>query len=239
MTSNVSLEDLIRSKDIEFFSSGRKLDTNLDNFEKYNLDLMKHVVKQSGSYLTIKGDGLQDYLINADNLYALAAFAVHFLYVGTGSIGKKSHLAIHVDVDIEKAGQHYQKPTEEKLFNGLGKAVVDATSWVPEMPYFEKLWNFAIDYAVSADCHGHPGDEGSFRYIVSEFAENFLIGTPQQIPRYKRYALDVLPAVTKIADDLKNNPQGIFVDYTLLHSLETVAHHARLIAANVAHFSVE
>jgi len=236
MPADPSLEELIRNKEIEFCSYGRKLDTDLKRFGKSNKNLVEHLVYKSGNKMRIQGSGLQHYLTTERNLYLLAVFLAQLRERG---VEKYSDMAFHVNADIEKLNRHYPTPAEIKIYNLGGEVVCDAASWVPEMPYFEKLWNFAIDYAVSADCHGHPGDEGSFRYIVSEFAENFLIGTPQQIPRYKRYALDVLPAVTKIADDLKNNPQGIFVDYTLLHSLETVAHHARLIAANVAHFSVE
>lgn len=66
-----------------------------------------------------------------------------------------------------------------------------------------------------------------------------MIGTPKQIKRYKKYALESLGNVTKIADELKNNPESIFDDYYKLHGLEMVSRHARIIANNVAHFSVE
>ena len=242
MVTTPSLEDLIRNKDIEFFSFGRKLDADIENFGSFNWDLVKHVVNQSGNNLVIKGKPLQDYLTNKNNLFGFANYLVQFYFEGAGRAGKTS-FAIHVDTDIETLNQHYPQPAEEKLVNGLGQVVVDAASWVPEMPYFEKLWNFALDLAVGGAVgypgYEHPRNDASFRCRIGELAENYMVGTRQQIQRYKKYALESLGKVTKIAGELKDDPESIFDDYYKLRGLEMVSCHTRIIAENIAYFSTD
>ena len=236
-----SLEDLIRSKEIEFFSYGRKLDTDLKDFGTYNLNLVKHVLPKAGNKISLKGVALEQYLSKPENLYSFAEFLIQFWYHGV-SVQKKQHLAVHVDVDMDKLSSHYQKPTEEKLVNFSGQVVGDAASWVPEMPYFEKLWNFALDQAVGGMVgypgYEHPRNDLSFRIRAAELAENYMIGTKQQIQRYRKYALESLNHVTGIADGLKNDPESIFDNYDQLQGLEMVSRHARIIAENIAHFSL-
>ncbi len=240
MASTASLEDLIHNKEIEFYSSGRKFDTNLDNFGEHNWDLVKRIVKESGTYLVIKGNGLQEHLKTPQNLYSFTFFLIQSWFA---SYNKKQHFAIHVDVDIKKYNKHYKKPKKEELIDGTGQVVGNAASWVPEMPYFEKCWNFALDSAIGGMVgypgHEHPREDESFRYIISQHAENYMIGTPQQIKRYKKYALESLSNVTRIAGELKKNPESIFDGYDKLHGLEMVTRHARIIAENITHFSFD
>ncbi len=238
MPSTPSLEELICDKKIEFYSYGRKLETDLEDFGEYNSDLVNHIVLHSGNKMTITGKGLQNYLKEKQNLCILADFLVQVWCRGT----YKAHdMAIHVHVDIKKFARYYQRPSEEKLVNGLGQVVGDATGWVPEMPYFEKLWNLALDQAIGGMVgypgHEHPKTDEAFRYVIDQQAEWFMIGTPEQIKRYKKYALDILNNVADSAEELKKNPESIFDEYHKLRSLEMSARHARVIAENVIQFS--
>lgn len=234
-----SLEKLIRNKEIEFYSYERKLDTNLKNFGRYNWNLVKRILRDSGNKIRIQGCALENYLTKGENLYTLASFLTQLWSAG---FKRYSDMAFHVCVDIEKLDTHYQRPKEEKLVNLLGETVCDAASWVPEMPYFEKLWNFALDSAVGGMVgypgYEHPRSDEGFRILVADLAEHYMIGTPQQILRYKKYALESLGNVTRIADEFKNNPESIFEDPYKLHGLEIASSSARIIAGNVAHFSV-
>ncbi len=241
MASTLSLENLILNKEIMFFSSGKKLDTNVENFGEFNWDLVKHIVKQSGNYLTVDGGiSLQKYLADQNNLYMFTHFLVQFWYAGVGG-GKRQHMAVHVDVDIDKLGLHYRKPKKEKLIYGLGQVGGDAANWVPEMPYFEKCWNFALDQtvggAVGYPGYEHPRDDQSFRDRVAELAENYMIGTKEQIQRYRKYALESLKHLTNIADELKNDPEQIFDSYARLLGLGAVLRQTQLIADNLVFFS--
>lgn len=234
----LTLEDLIRSKEIEFFSYGRKLDTEID-FGQYNWDLVKYLLQNAGNKISLKGSGLENYLAKPQHLYTLTGFLTQLWYKG---VKKFPDIALHINVDIDAFEKDYRQPQEERLVNGLGEFACDAAGWVPEMVYFEKMWNFALDYAVGSMVgypgYEHPRNDDSFRVRIADLAENYLIGTPQQIPRYKKYALDAVKSALSTTEELQKNPEGIFADYNILHSLEIIAHHARMIAANVAYFSV-
>ncbi len=240
MAGTQSLEDFIRNKKIEFVSYQRKLDTDLPDFGEYNWNLVKHITKQSGKYLTMKGDALEEYGRDVKNLYYLADFVVQ---LWSDAHQKYSDFGIRVLVDIDKFNQHYKQPKEEKLVNGLGKVVCDAASWVSEIPYFEKVWNFALCNAIGGMVgypgYEHPKDDASFRNEIAEHAEHFMIGTPKQIERYKKYAYESLDATMTITEKLKKNPDSIFKDYYQLHGLAVAAHSAQQIAEMVTHFSEE
>ncbi len=234
-----NLEELIRNKEIEFFSYGRKLNADIEDFGKYNLDLVKHLLKNVGNKISLKGSGLENYLTKPQNLYIFADFLTKLHYQGAK---KYSDIAFQVNADIEKFGQHYQQPKEEKIVNILGEVVCDATGWVSEMPYFEKLWNFSLDWSIGGmfgSGYNHPRSDAEFRALAARLAEIYLIGTPQQIQRYKKYALDALSRVMIISDELKNNPEAIFEESDKLYSLWTASRHARILARNVEHFSID
>lgn len=239
MARQQTLEDFIRNKKIEFISYKRELDTNLNDFGEYNWNLVKHLTKHSGKYMTIKGDCLEEYLKDAKNLYYLAGFVVQLQY----DVYKiYPDFGVHIDVDIYKF-DNYKQPKEEKLVNGLGQVVCDVANWVPEIPYFEKTWNFALCDAIGGMVgypgYEHPKSDPSFRSKMADHAENFMIGTPTQIERYKKYALDSLNAAITITEYLKKKPESIFEDDYRLYGLKNVADSARRIAEMVIHFSRE
>lgn len=216
MPESSSLEELIRNKEIEFFSYGRRLDTDLENYGEYNRDLLKHLVQKSDNFITIRGSALQSYLINEDNLYNFASFVgcLWYCYDSVASVSKKPQLAIHVEVDVNILGQYYQKPTEEEMINGAGQ-IFDVTDWAPEILYFDKIWSFVLYGALFETGHEHPRDDASFRYQMTGQAEIFMIGTKEQLTRYKTYALNSLLGV------------------------EAMARHITAIKENIAHFSVD
>lgn len=237
MTQPQTLEDLIHNKKIEFVSYQRKLKTDITDFGEYNWNLVNYLTKQSGKYVTIAGEGLEEYLKDVKNLYYFVDFVIQLW-----SDAHKTYpdFGVRVDVDIHKFDT-YKQPKEEKLVNGLGQVVCDAAKWVPEIPYFEKVWNFALCNAIGGlvgyPGYEHPKNDISFRNEMAEHAENFMIGTSKQIERYKKYALDSFNAVIAITEKLKKNPDSIFEDYYQLHGLATVAHSAQNIAEMVTHFS--
>ena len=238
MKSKSPLAELIKNKEIEFYSYGRKLDSNLSQYGEHNEKITSHLLTAAGHKIVVKGNGLEDYLTEVENLYPLVKFVVNMQDSGSG---KYPDLAIHVEVDIEKLNQHYPQPKEEKLVNGFGQVVGDASSWVPEMPYFEKCWNFTLDSAVGGMVgypgYEHPRNDLSFRIRVAEFAKFYMIGTKEQIQRYKKYALEALQSTTALAEEFKNNPNLLFKDPFKLHGLEFCSRSARIIAENINHFS--
>lgn len=241
-----SLEDLIRNQDIEFYSYGKQLKTDLSNFGKYNWDLVKHILSQSGDKMAIKGKGLESYLTKVENLYCFANFLTQFWCERECTGMYHQNWSVHVDVDINQFSEHYQQPTEEKILNGLGQVVCDAASWVPEISYFEKSWNFALCSAVGGVVgypgYEHPRDDLSFRREMARHAENFMIGSREQIKRYKKYALEYVNTIINLVDELKADPESIFNDslndsrYQLM-GLQQVAECAERIAENVVIFS--
>ncbi len=247
MESNAAgspLEDLIRSQDLEFYSYGKKLIAGLSNFGKYNWDLVKHLLSQSGDKMAVAGKGLEGYLTKAENLYRFVDFLAKFWCERESAGNYPQNWGVHIDVDINQFNEHYQQPTEEKIFNGLGQVVCDASSWVPEIPYFEKLWNFAlcsaIGGAVGYPPYEYPRDDLSFRCEMARHAENFMIGSREQIKRYKKYAFDYLDTIINLVDELKANPEIIFNDsYCHLMGLQQIAQHAERIAENIAVFTYQ
>src|SRR3989338_1742100 len=95
----------------------------------------------------------------------------------------------HVDVDITKFEKYYTKEPNEKLVNGLGQYIAKTSDWLPHMNEFEKRWNFAlcrsIGDSVGYPGYEHPTTEKQFEAEISINSLNFLIGTKDQLSRYK------------------------------------------------------
>jgi hypothetical protein len=101
-----SLEDLIRNKDIEFYSYGRLLDTEVEDFGEYNWDLIHNMTKTAGNRIVITGPGVYQYLKDPKNLYNFTDFVNQVWHSGTTK-RYKDGINIHVDVDIEALAYHY------------------------------------------------------------------------------------------------------------------------------------
>ncbi len=236
-----TFEELVSNKEIEFYSRGRKLHSTVINFGTYNWELVKHIIGQAGNSIVMKGSGLEEHLYDAQNLYELANFAVQLYF--TGSKKYRSGWGIHVDVDIDNFDAHYKQPSEEKITNGLGQVVCDAATWANDIPYFEKSWNFALCEAIGGAV-GYPGyewpkDDKAFRRERAIHAEHFMIGTRDQIQRYRKYALKHLNNAIAISDEFKKDPDSIFQDPYRVMSLEITLKQARRIAENVLNFSID
>ena len=236
------LEDRIRDGGIEFYSFGRKLSVDIDDFGEYNQDLIKHLAVKAGCYITVCGDGLEGYLGEPKNLFRMARFVVHLWYILNRRYS--SSAAIHVDADIEAFDARYTQPKENNLINGLGHVVGNAAGWVPEIPYFEKCWNFALCDAVGGMVgypgYEHPRNDESFRLEMATHAEEFMIGTPKQIARYKPFVVNHINTAITIVDGLKSDLEGMFDDddqQYQLRRLSDAARSAEKIAANILHFS--
>jgi hypothetical protein len=237
-----SLEDLIRSKDIEFYSYGRHLDTDVDDFGQYNWDLIHHMTEKAGNRIVVTGPGIYKYIRETRNLYNFVNFITQIWHSGT--TGRyKDGISIHVDVDIDALSPHYVQPQSDSIINGLGRKVCDAADWVPEISYFEKTWNFALCNAIGGMVgypgYEHPTCDKSFRYHIALHAQDYMIGTKQQLHRYKKYARQYLDTVFKLAKRLGKDPDSIFEDAWPLHSLSHAAKEARRVAENVSHFTYE
>jgi len=204
-TNVMDVYELIRTGDVKLYSNGKKLDATLKDFGKYNVYvnfrqyLMDHLFKQAKDCVVVKGDKLKELLTETHGLDNLAAFVTH-LWVR--SWNKEGDLSIHVDVDIEELSAFYPKK-ETKLNNFLVQQL-NATDWFPEMSQFEKDWNFCLCSEVGGVI-GYPGYEwprtdACFRYEVAHHATNFMIGTKEQLKRYKKYA-----ARSQFKEEVKKN----------------------------------
>ena len=233
-----TFEELVHNNEIEFFSYTRKLKTDLKDFGEYNWELAESLTNNAGNKIVVSGNGLEEYLREAENLYYFADFLVQLRFKGAN---KYSDISIHVKVDIDKLDKHYQKPKEEKIVNYLGQIVGDASNWVPEMSYFEKSWNHALDTStggmVGYPGYEHPSNDESFRYVIENFAENYMIGTPEQVKRYEKYALDSFNNLFELAKTIEQNSKNLSAKYSELGGLERLSKHAKIIAENIAHFS--
>jgi len=234
MKAQPSLADLIRNKEITFYSYDRKLDTTISRYGKDNGNLIQHLLKTAGNKIVVKGSGLENHLASTQNLYSLTSFLVEMQSSG---VKKFPDHAIYVHADVEKLTQHYPPLKEEKIVNLAGQVVGDSSGWVPEMPYFEKLWNFALCRAHTESGYEYPRDENSFRYRIAEHAEKYMVGTKKQLRRYKQYALGALHKTTSLAEEFKDNPDLLFKEPYKLHDLEFGSRSARIIAENINHFS--
>ena len=236
-----SLENYIRDKEVEFYFFNKKIDTNIKDFGEYNWNLVEHIIKKGGKWIAIKGFGLDEYLKEPKNLYTLADFA--------GQLWYKSHsmpigeVSVHINVDIDSFSKHYVQPKKEPLINGLGQTVCDASTWAPDMSYFEKTWNFALCNAVGGMVgypgYEHPKDDASFRYEAADHALKFMIGTKKQLERYKKYALQYLQNVISVTDKLSKDPDSIYENAWPLHGIESNANCTRKIAENISYFTAD
>lgn len=233
------LADLIRNNKIEFHSYGRKLDNYPCDFGEYNKSLVEYLTAYSGNCMSIRGDGLEDYLGDVKNLYSLTEFLVQ---LWSSNINKKRYdnMGFHVDADIEKIDKHYKQPAKDSICNGFGQKVCDVGSWVSEIPYFEKVWNFALCSSVGGMIgypgYEHPLDDASFRYEMREHATNFMIGTKEQLKRYRPYAKEYLKTALAIARKIRKNPDFIFKDPFVLAEMEIAVRNAKHIASNLQAF---
>jgi len=181
---NYSMGDiaqLVRSEDIEFFNKNIKLDTNISDFGEYYKKLADHIAKQSGRYLTIKGKGLEEFLYKKHNLHELAGFLILIL---DKSISKniEDEVKVHIEADIEEINRNYEKEKSDEISEDIRK-------YFPKMPEFERHWNAALIYSF-AGWVGFPGYEwpeskGDYEYEIANRATSFMIGTKDQLKRYK------------------------------------------------------
>lgn len=236
------LEELIKDGSIEFYSYGRKLDTAVADFGQYNWDLIHHITEKAGNRIVITGPGVYKHLSDPDNLYSFADFLNQVWYSGTTKRYKEG-INIHVEVDIETLAYHYKQPTSEPMINGLGQFVCDSKDWVPEMSYFEKMWNFALDSAIGGMVgypgHEHPLTDRHFRHVIARHAQNYMIGTKQQLQRYKKCARQYLDGLFRLTKKLRKDPDYIFENPWTLMSIQQAANDARQVAENVQCFSYE
>jgi len=237
-----SLEDLIRQDRIQFYSCGRKLDTQIDDFGNYNWDLVKHLTKHSGKYMTIKGDGLQEYLQDPGSLYHLAGFLVQ-MWGDDKNYHYDGGMSFHVEANIHSFYQHYIQPEEELIINGLGQKVGDAKDWAPLIPYFEKMWNFALCDAIGGMVgypgYEHPRCDESFRHEIRHHAQSFMIGTKEQLDRYREFARHYSEAAIRDMLVHVKDREKMFKDTWSLHTIARNIDDARHIAENIEHFQTD
>jgi len=179
-----NITQLVRREDIEFFNKNVKLDTKINDFGDYYEKLADYIAKQSKRYLTIKGKGLEKFLYKRSNLYELAGLLVFIL---DKSISKnlEDEVKVHVEADIEKINKNYEKEKSDD------KTTKDIRKYFPKMPEFERQWNAALIYEfagwVGSPGYEWPENKRDYEYEIAERAISFVIGTKDQLKRYKDY----------------------------------------------------
>ena len=185
----MDISELVKRGEIEFYSQGKKLDTNISDLGIFNGKLLNHLHTQADDYVKIRGGSeLVEFLSGLKatqkypGLYDLAQDLVRLW-------GHNTERRFHVDVDI---GDINKKILKENIIlkNGLNQIVADATEWGSGLLYSEKIWNWALCSAIGGFI-GYPGYEWpneskSFEYEVQAHAQWFLIGTKDQLGRYQR-----------------------------------------------------
>lgn len=237
-----SLEELIRSDKIRFYSSGRKIDIAIKDFGEYNKELVRHITEKSGNCISVTGEALEEYLKDPSNLFCLADF-VNDLHFEGMSNRYPAGVCIHVDVDITKFDETYIQPKEEPFINGLGQKVCDAADWVPEMPYFEKMWHFALCEAIGCIVgypgYEHPRSDKEFRHHIAGHISDYMIGTKGQLKRYRRFAEVSLKKMIDCAKDIMDDPGMIFRRTWILLEIEMCARYTRELLDNINRFQLD
>ncbi len=238
---DLTLEELIRKRGLTFYSHGRRLKTGSKDFGRYNHDLVDRLLDQSGNKMVFQGPKLEQYLRKPRNMAYLADFAMQLFFKGSEQY---ADFAILVNVDIQDLNPYYLRrrvPKEEKITNLLGHTLADTSGWLADAPYVEKVWNFAIcnafAMAVGSPGFEYPHTEELFLDQVAWQAKYFLIGTPEQLRRYERYAFSYLKKGLEITRELNRNHGLLFEDPFRVSVSELALHDARLIAENLLHFS--
>jgi len=236
----MSIGDLVRNKKIKFHSYGRVLDTDIDDYGKYNWDLIRHLVDQSGRRVAIRGLELETYLRDMGNIIEITNFVTQLWQAGT----ERYHegIASNVEVDINAFDKYYPKPTEEQITKRLEQGLSDSITWVLEIPEFERRWNFSLMLAVGGMIgfpgYESPSTEEAFREEMRVFAESHMVGLPHQVNRYIGYALHRHAKVLSISNAIRDKPEILFTDPYQLQRLQVASMQTRNIAENVAHFGV-
>lgn len=172
----------------------------------------------------------------------LVDFAMQLWAKGTEKYPQNKAIGVAVDIDaLNPIYLAQRNPEEEKISNPFtGHVAAETSSWLPEMPYVEKVWNFALCNAmgglVGSPGYEYPREETSFLAEAVHLAQHFVIGIPQQVKRYEKYALEHVQAALSQAKRLEENPGLIFENPYDLLQLERVVGNARRIAENVVHF---
>ncbi|MBI4141284.1 hypothetical protein HY485_05600 [Candidatus Woesearchaeota archaeon] len=208
--SNLVIGTSIVEGKIEFYSHDRKLDVvakkcdaetekawldcNASEFDKYVWRLERHLAKQAKDYLTINGDCLESFLVQPDNVYDFADFALG-IHVGT-----KDTVKVWVDVDIDKIAKNYEGKRKGALVNMVGTVKINTSKWARGMSVFERDWNIALCEAWGGFV-GYPGYEWprtakQFENHCVYHAQSILIGTKKQLSRYEVLA-DKSPGYTE------------------------------------------
>ncbi len=207
--SDITLYHRIRNGEIGFYNKDKKLDSQIDDVGEYGWKLIEHIIKQSDNYLTIKGSGLDSYIINGleiflwekENLFALTDFMIQML--------SKNHDAkFHVEAGLEKINAGYPQERESFLYNGLGHKTANVKDWLPNGTVFERDWNLFLCSAIGG-LVGYPGyewprTEKTFEAVCAEHAGDFLIGTKSQLSRYEDYAKKFPKYADSIRENLRN-----------------------------------
>ncbi len=194
-----SIENIIKTGGLEFYSNNKKLDANLKEFGEYNWDLARHLAKQTSEYLVVNGSGLEEFLGKQQNVQDLTEFIVQLL----GEKYKNNvHLKTHVNADIESIQNKYYKNEKEIILrNYLGKSTCDVMKWTPELSWFENLWNVCLCSSIGGFV-GYPGYEwprsrNEFKYEILAHTRYCVIGTKKQLLRYNNYAKQWIDNYTK------------------------------------------
>jgi len=103
----------------------------------------------------------------------------------------KDDIRCHIEVDIDKVAENYPEIEESWTRDFYGKRLENIADWLPQMNAFEKHWNFAVDIStggwVGYPGYEHPITEAGFEIRIARFAEDFVIGTKDQLRRYESF----------------------------------------------------
>jgi hypothetical protein len=179
-----SLTDLVKKGKIEFYSKGSRLDTGSACSEETNWDLVTHLLLQSSSYLTIKGRGLEEHLSDMQNLWPFTDFLVKLRY-------NDYDIKIHVEADIEKLDKKYSRYSSWSYAKEL-----------PELSCFDNLWNLALCCSIYYPWE-QPFSATRFKAEVAFHATMFMIGTKQQLERYRTFDRYNPACLQKIEENLE------------------------------------
>ena len=197
----IKLYELIQNNEIEFFNKNKKIDANVLDVGQYGWNLVIHISTQSNNYLAVKGNDLESFLTEKDNISSLTNFLVQIW-------SQKPDRKFHVDADIERINSCYPQERELSLYNGLGQKTANLENWLKGKTVFERDWNLLLCEAIGR-CLGYPGyelprTEKEFEIVCIGHAEEFMIGTKKQLDRYKNYAQIAPASQQKIEENIKN-----------------------------------
>ncbi len=155
----MDLAELIKTEGITFYSGKTKLDTDIGYFDKNDQNIVDKLAAQASQVkrkltdeiILIKGEYLQEYLSEPDNLFRFTDFLVQLI--------TKTPLDnfLKVETDIASLRDKYETLEDPESIIPL-YYTKRLKEWAPRLTTFQRCWYLSLDFHMGSYI-GHPSYE--------------------------------------------------------------------------------